>query len=181
MDDKLRSLMQGAFDTAKSIVIKGDEVIPVFFARWEDTKVGMYMTPWTDEQSKQAMLMALKLAFAARGVDSYVSVSEAWAIKRDKGFDPEKSPSPSQCEDREEIMILTGVSHDGVIAATAKLGREGDKRTIGDLTWLPGDHQMSGRMLELLPPEGCHCAPQHIIEKIESMIGLKIEEIPSVH
>lgn len=167
----IRKLMESVFGDARKIALSGEEVCAAFFGQSQDGQVYVYMTPWRDEDDKRMALQMLKLAFVVHGVQSYVQVSECWTVTRYDKDEAENGPAPSECPDRQEILMVLGVEHGKVLTATAKLGYDKDaNRTVGDLNWLPQDTELTGRMTGLLPPKGLPLMDSARRELAESLL-----------
>lgn len=189
MDETLKKLAEKCFETSRDIVLRNEEVVPVFFARNDKGEASAFMTPWGDEYSKIITLKMVQLAFALHGATSYVAVSEAWVVSR-KGDDAKDrlnygGPPPSECPDREERLVFTCVDKDGAVMAMAKLGKDKDaNRTCGPLEWMPYDGDVTGRMVSLLPPGGSPKLPPELLAKAMTRLGelgVAMQPIGTIH
>ena len=178
---KLRDLMQSGYETARKIVLTGQEAVPVFIAQWGDGNVAIYATPWGSEEEKGRILTILRVLFAARNVQQYALISEVWAVER-KSLEEIGERMPSECEDRRERLMILGVASDKILAAFADLGHGQDNsRTCGPLTWINDADKFGGRMAELLPDPAWGLPPPGTAEMLEAKFGIKPEAFTSVH
>jgi hypothetical protein len=171
----LRQRMQSVFATARKIALSGEEVMPIFFATTKDGQCCAYMTPFDGDESKDKITSYLRLAFAVRGVTSYVAVSEAWCVRRAPDEDP-LAERPSECADREEVIIISGASRTEKLMGIAKLGYDGDNRTCADLE-ISEDGNASGRMVDLLWDEATPIPPgsEDLLKRVEAHWGINVE------
>lgn len=174
----LREVMQHGYETARGIVLKGDEAVTMFLAEWGDGSVAIYATPFGNEEQKQLTLRILRLLFAARQVRRYVMVGEVWTVTRSK--EQMKGGTyrpPSECDDRQEKLFLLGVERGHVLCAHADLGHNADgERTVGLLDW-DGPDQIEGRMTELLPDPSWPLPPPGVAEELERRLRIEPQKL----
>lgn len=142
--DKVSNLVTGHFKQAPD-----ESIPPTFFAIKANGDMAVMMTPWANNEEKEAMLQAVEQLFAKEDVVSYCLVSEAWASKTcfDEGV------APSQSTDRVEVVLLTAASHTETQGKTLRIIR-GENGDIIDLEPVEGNDAMksvAGRMTTLLP------------------------------
>jgi hypothetical protein len=134
----------------------GEELLPHFVAWDRDGCVHMIATPWGDEAEKVRTVKMLGMFFAWKGVDRYIMVSEAWVVVR--SVDSTDRREPRNCEDRRECIAMIGVTRSETIACNAMIAGTLPDRAVSEVVWQePGT--TSGRMADLLPPEGFILTP----------------------
>ena len=169
----IESLIRVAYTGARSIIAKGEEAAPIWFACTASGDIFVYITPWQDDREKQMIASALRLIFAARNVVRYVMASEAWIVHRSKEeMDDEGGdlPVPSECPDRQEVLSIFGVEEGRSIGAQAPILHTGDERSLGPLK-IFDDVQSSGRFVDLLPDPTWPPAPPGTAEMVEAKLA----------
>lgn len=154
----LRELMDTALDCSrKSVADTEDMMCPMWTLLSENGEVAIVGTPFMDDgPSKDAVVAFMKKFIRDNNVIAYVFANEAWMIKRETEREVRDSLPPSQCDDREEILHLVGVSvTEGMIHCRCPIlpGRQ-----TGEAEWHIGKdgEQLSGRFVIPLEPEGFH-------------------------
>lgn len=152
----MRELMEQQMAVCKARVEAGEELMPHFVAWDREGAAHVIATPWGDEEEKVRTLRMLKTFFTWKGVERYVMVSEAWVVVRSP--DSTDRREPRNCEDRQEVITMMGVSRKEVLACNALIATDGAVRAVAEAVWNePGT--TSGRMADLLPPEGFTLSP----------------------
>lgn len=126
---------------------------------------------------REKVLMGLRMYFAAWQVRSYIFVSEAWVITRSAEQMKARRVQPSQADDRREILIILGVSSEGVMHHASEICRDESGKVWLDDSIMKdreGMESMSGALTELLPPPEIDPAPENIFSKFEKMRELDI-------
>lgn len=121
---------------------------------------------------RRQVLTGLQMYFAAWGVESYIFVSEAWVITRSAEQMRERHVQPSQAEDRRELLMILGVTRDGIAHHAAEIRREPDGRVWLDDSIMAGHEgmeSMGGELTELLPPPEIGLVPANLFQKFELM------------
>lgn len=153
----MRELMEQQMAESKARVEAGEELMPHFVAWDREGTVHIIATPWSDEAEKVRTLRMLKTFFMWKGVDRYIMVSEAWVVVRSP--DSTDRREPRLCEDRRECITMMGVTRSETIACNALIAGTLPERAVADVVWQePGT--TSGRMADLLPPEGFKPSPE---------------------
>lgn len=172
----LRALMQAGFDTARKIVLRGEEAMPAFIAEWGDGNIAIYMTPWNGDLDKDRFLALMRLLFAAREVKRYVFIGEAWMVElsQEEGRKLDDLPRASAHPNRIEVLSLIGVEEGRVIGARARLGRNvNGGRTCSGLEWWEDRGNTTGRMTELLPDPSWGPPPAGTAQLLEKKFGIQ--------
>lgn len=148
----LHALMESTWNIAQKMLADGEQEIMPQFAAEVDGALLLYMTPWGDEEEKSAALVFLRKEFAERGVQRYVMLSEAWAIKREGEYD--NSIAPSEAPDRIEVVQVLGVDPGAgeVMSFQAEIHTDGTGRRLGEREVMEYGAGVGGRMVELLGP-----------------------------
>lgn len=126
---------------------------------------------------REKVLMGLRMYFAAWQVRSYIFVSEAWAIVRSAEQMKARRVQPSQAEDRQEILMILGVSSEGVMHHASEICRDESGKVWLDDSIMKdreGMESMGGELTELLPPPNLGPVPENIFFKFEKMRELGI-------
>ena len=152
----MRELMEQQMAVCKARVEAGEELMPHFVAWDREGTAYVIATPWGDEEEKVLTLRLLKTFFLWKGVERYVMVSEAWVVVRSP--DSTDHREPRNCEDRQEVITMMGVSRKEVLACNALIATDGAVRAVAETVWNEGGTS-SGRMADLLPPEGAEVPP----------------------
>lgn len=153
----MRELMEQQMAVCKARVEAGEELMPHFVAWDREGAAYVIATPWGDEEEKVLTLRLLKTFFLWKGVERYVMVSEAWVVVRSP--DSTDHREPRNCEDRRECITMMGVTRSETIACNALIAGTLPERAVGEVVWQePG--ATSGRMAQLLPPEGFTPSPE---------------------
>lgn len=121
---------------------------------------------------RQQVLAGLQIYFAAWGVESYIFVSEAWVINRSPQQLRERHARPSQAEDRRELLMILGVTREGISYHAAEIRREPDGRAWLDDSIMAkhkGMESLGGDLIELLPPQEIGLVPANLFQKFEMM------------
>lgn len=150
----MRELMEQQMAESKARVEAGEELMPHFVAWDREGMVHIIATPWGDEAEKVRTLRLLKTFFAWKGVERYITVSEAWVVVR--SVDSTDHREPRNCEDRRECITMMGVTRHETIACNALTLPE---RAVAEVVWQERG-TTSGRMADLLPPEGFTHSPE---------------------
>jgi len=153
---------------AKSVeaVEAGGDLVPCFIGFNDAGELFMMGTPWDSEEDKMRALRYVMLFFAWKQVTSYIQVSEAWTVTRDVGDQDRRAPA--DCEDRCEIIVVTGVTRSGAWSLISRTARDGKLAACSDPDW-GGDGAMTGRMMRLLPPEGMGPLPPHVEAELRAV------------
>lgn len=150
----MRELMEQQMAESKARVEAGEELMPHFVAWDREGTVHIIATPWSDEAEKVRTLRMLKTFFMWKGVERYIMVSEAWVVVRSP--DSTDHREPRLCEDRRECITMMGVTRSETIACNARILPE---RAVAEVVWQETG-TTSGRMADLLPPEGFTPSPE---------------------
>ncbi len=145
-------------------VERGEDLIPCFIGFNRRNEAFMIGTPWDDEEDKVRALFYVKMFFAWKEVDSYLQVSEAWTVTRELGSTDTRAPA--DCPERQEVIVVNGVNRAGAVGLHAKIARDGKMVACSDPEWA-GNGDMTGRMTDLLPPEGMGPPPPHVEERLK--------------
>lgn len=133
----LQELTDTAFRAGKSFIEENEpdeEVIPTFLTLNASGKVGVNLTPFFDDEQKEAVAIAMKHHFKKENVIAYCFVSEAWVIERDQS-ERKRNPGemPSEAADRMECLTIIAQSATGeIINIRAEIKRSGNKRTVSE-------------------------------------------------
>lgn len=167
----LEQMTDFAAKTALGIIADGEEAQPMFIAQWGNGQIGIYATPWRNDDDKEFAARALKMLFAAREVQRYVFVSEGWAVMR-KHESQIEGLRPSQEPDRVEILHVVGIERGAVRLGMGEIKHAEDgERSVPNIDWKTPDH-VEGRFMELLPDPDAPKPPAGTAEKIEKAIGI---------
>lgn len=180
---ELKAMAQRYFETARKIVLDGEELTRMFFVQVGDD-MHVVAAPCSGHEEDAAMVKILRLMFAVWGADSYCMVSEIWVSEN-----PRYSPRASEDPDRTEaIMLMTmqrvrgesGETQDIASVARAKITR--DPVAVGELEWDEGA-RVGGRFADLLPPPDAPKCPDNMkaeilaaLAKAVGNIGGRLEE-----
>jgi len=150
-------LAQFAMNHARNYLANepGEEVVPSFFVMGADGERSVYITPWRSDEEKAMTVLALGRALRASGAQSYVMVSEAWAITRNSAEEMKASPMPSECDDRVEVITVAGANLEGqTIGGNSLITRvDGLVTATSEPEWQQ-DKLQAGRMMSLLVEPG---------------------------
>lgn len=161
--------MTAQLEIATNTVTSGDEVMPTFLALSPGEEMSVIACPFENERDKQRAFDMAAMYFLIKDVSRYVFASEAWVISRDRDG-PEETRAPSECEDRSEVISVTGVDRDEVLHVTAEITRDGDRATVGEPRWITSENGLPGGTLtRLLPPEGMReSMPQSALDALRA-------------
>jgi hypothetical protein len=144
----LKELLDHTEDSIRAAYEKdpGAHPPPMFITIDSNGTKNLLVTPWNGEDEKTLVLRNLKKIFRETGVVAYLNVTEAWVTKQFHSGKP-----PSECEDREEVVMISAVSKEGSMGRLLYIVREKD----GDVVDLVrrGDNEvtgLTGRLVELL-------------------------------
>lgn len=133
-------------------ILEGGETLPHFLGMTGDGSMQYYLTPWSGERDKDAIVEMLRRRFAQDGTVGYALVSEVWYLL----LEPGEARPPGQPYDyphlRREALRAMVTTHKGEWSISCEITREGGVVQVADPveTDLSG-FQSSGRMTGLLP------------------------------
>ncbi len=166
---ELKRWMEEEMDRCVQEVEGGGSIIPRFIGINDRRELFVMMTPWDSEADKVRALFHVKLFFAWKEVTAYIMVSEAWVVTREAGSTDTRQPA--DCEDREERIIINGVTHGWRGGLSSGIARDGDVVACQVPQWMDPRVGMEGRMTQLLPPEGVGPPPPHIERQLREMFA----------
>jgi len=149
---ELKTMAERYFETARKIVLDGDELTRMFFVQVGDD-MHVIAAPCQGYDEDTTLVQILKLMFATWGVTSYCMVGEVWRSENLK-YVGRASEDPNRTE---AIMMITtarvrgesGEYQDVNSVAQAVITR--DPTVVGELEVVPYT-SVGGRFTELLPP-----------------------------
>jgi len=163
----MRERMRREMERCVEEVEAGGDLLPRFLGFNAGGEMFAMFTPWESEQEKAVAMHHVRLFFAWKQVVSYIMVSEAWVVTRE--IDDTDRRAPADCEDRAEAIIVNGVSHREQVGLHSRIARDGRLVACQPPVWQEGS--MTGRMTDLLPPEGLGAPPPHIAREIERIFA----------
>lgn len=142
----LRTLMEDALEISrKSVAATKDMMMPMWTLLHENGEISMVATPFTDDGPSKDMAVAwVQNYIREKNVISYVFANEAWSVSRKSEKAIRESLPPSECADRQEIIMLFGASRtEGQLHCMCPIlpGRQ-----TGEAKWMDGA-QMQGRFV----------------------------------
>lgn len=150
---------------------------PIVLCYDKDGRERVLIAQFEGPLHREKVLMGMRMYFSAWQVRSYIFVSEAWAITRSAEQLRERRVQPSQADDRREILMILGVSSEGVMHHASEICRdESGKVWLDDsiMSDQQGVESMGGELTELLPPPNLGPVPENIFYKFEKMRELGI-------
>ncbi len=146
-------LIESGARQAETVLIgqKDASLIPTFVVQFKDRPSAIIGTPWSGDREKYAVTQAMRglLKQHRDSVVSYLFWSEAWTATEDI-----KHPTgltPSQREDKREVVILSAFDHDGGKMVTLEIERGHDGVVTGLKRDAPDDWKvLGGRLHNLL-------------------------------
>lgn len=152
----LRESMAREIDKCRAEIEAGDEIMPHFVGVDADGKVHYLATPWPNDDAKLVMLRMVRQYFAKHAIQFYWHASEVWLVDRDDHpVDQPLEAAPEFCDDRQEAVIVIGVTRLEVMQASVRITRADGKASVGEIEWVTDADpklKLSGRLVELLPP-----------------------------
>lgn len=152
MNEKLREVLDWEIDTGIKHIEEGEGVVPHFIAIDAESNLYCYMTPWSGEEEKDAIVELLRAEFRKIKAVGYVFVSEAWVLALEKGEQP---PEGSYEHDprRKEVLMCNMETLDGshIHCNNVILREEGG--VVVERGELREDGEHHGRFTNLLPRE----------------------------
>jgi hypothetical protein len=128
LEKYLSLVWETAVDSAKE-----EEVLPTLFVYTAQDQLIIYPMPWSDKSERYFYLSLARALLRAVQCTHYVVVSEAWGAIYN-GKKKEDDPSPSQREDKTEILVAVAVSSTGEkLGYTAEITNHAGKREIGEI------------------------------------------------
>ncbi len=132
----LKSLADSAYDFAKKQIdgkSAEDEMTAMFLALLPSKEIAVIVTPFGDDDQKQAVAVGLRRMFRDKGVTAYIHLSEAWMTTHPKDTDLSKTIRPSKSEVKKEVVIIAGEDIEGgTLYSTAEIERHMDgTRSLG--------------------------------------------------
>ena len=163
----MRERMRREMERCVEEVEAGGDLVPCFIGFSDKNEVFMMVTPWDSEEDKVRSLRYVQLFFAWKQVTSYIQVSEAWTVTRELG--QEDSRAPADCENRSEVIVVNGLVRSGAMGLMSRIVRDGKLVACSPPEW--HESQMTGRMTQLLPPEGMGPPPPHIASELRAVFS----------
>ena len=123
-------MIEKAVAHARRIMIGSDSMIVPCFAISAPGKVTLIACPWENDQQKETAAVKIAEMVADPEVDAraLTLVAEAWTITRrrpDGAMGMLETPSPSQCDDRTEMVIISGEAEGQSAIRAFKIVRDG--------------------------------------------------------
>ncbi len=150
---------------------------PIVLCYDKDGRERVLIAQFEGPLHREKVLMGMRMYFSAWQVRSYIFVSEAWVITRSTEQMKARRVQPSQADDRREILMILGVSSEGVILHASEICRdESGKVWLDDsiMSDQQGVESMGGELTELLPPPNLGPVPENIFFKFAMMRELGI-------
>jgi hypothetical protein len=161
MTDPLTNLLDAAEAHARGILIgTAEELIPVFMLQDGADQGYLVATPFVGENAnevthvKDAVAYAVRRMIKAKKIVRYSFLSEAWMIVRSREWQEGDGPTPSEAEDRIEVVMA--IATDGVDYQARRWRIKRDGRTCADLVLDSMDDEKGpggGRFDHLLTPD----------------------------
>lgn len=126
---------------------------PILFIHGSEGKVMIGPESMADEAAKEKFVTMARVVCLAHDADATVFVSEAWCKAAAPGEKLDLSKAPSQCPDRQEVLVMLGETRHKCRHRIVPLLRGGDGRFQG----FGEDHKtdaekIRGRFAEFVPP-----------------------------
>ena len=150
--EALKNLMTHAEIYAKQTMNRSGAVPATLFMQGEAGPV-MFVAPrMPDERSKDAFATAAKLMCVAHGATATVFVGEGWSRFAKPGEPLDATKMPSQCADRQEILMLMGETRHECNPKLMPIIRSDSGKFLGfgEAHETKADH-MEGRFAQFLP------------------------------
>ena len=114
--------MAYAEDFVRNYLKNNKSIQPMFIGTKINGDQIIFTGEWDDDDEKRFFLTGVKCAFGVNDVHCYVVFSEAWAasFKED-----EKHTRPSECADKEEVLLLSGVDYSEKVMKIFPIVRDG--------------------------------------------------------
>lgn len=164
---EMKEAMRKQMAQSTEAVERGEDLVPCFIGFNDKKEVFMMGTPWDSEEDKVRALRYVQLFFAWKQVTSYIQVSEAWTVTRELGNTDNRAPA--DCEDRSEVIVVNGVTRSGAMGLLSRIARDGKMVACSPPEW--HESPMTGRMTQLLPPEGIGAPPPHIEAELRAVFA----------
>lgn len=153
MQTTLKEFVDKAYEFQAEMIngsAPGDDSMPHFLA--EDSAGGLHLfaVPWADDEEKYKALATLRKYFAENDIIRYVSMTEAWSLKLEKGESP-GCQRPSEDPRRIEVLICCGVNKQGETASrVSEIVLADDGKRHLDPEYMPDLERVDGLMVSLL-------------------------------
>lgn len=178
------------FETAKKMVLDGEELTRVFFVTDHAGKMHVIAAPSGGPDADTAMVNFLRAMFAVLNAVSYCMISEVWISEK-----PEYAGRVSEDPDRTEAIIMlatrrvrgeSGEYKDVSVSGRAMIQR--DPVRVGDLQW-DDFAVIGGRFTTLLPPHDLPKCPSDLQPELLAGLGRSVAQMggrfeewkPTVH
>lgn len=112
---RVRPLADSMEQSARSLLEKRGELLPVVGVLMSDGQAGVIGIPWKDDREKHRMYAAIRYAMlaTARRLVGVVLVNDVWLGVLPKGTKIEDAPRPRDMPDRIEAVTITICCLDG--------------------------------------------------------------------
>lgn len=150
----LEELMVEAELFTKHSLRTSGKVHPTLFMHGEHGKGMFSPSEMASEKDKDAFATLARLVCIAHGADATVFVSEAWTRSAKPGQKLDATKLPSQCADRQEVVMMMGQTRNECQQRMLPMERDQANRFIG----FGQEHKiepdrMEGRFANLMPEE----------------------------
>lgn len=132
--------------------------------------------PMSSEQSKDHFATTARLMCIAEGADATVFVSEAWMRTQKKGEKLDLSKAPSECADRQEVVIIMGETREGCMQKTLPIERSENGRFLGFKESPVTTEHVKGRFAQFLPPTFPNQQEMRQATQLLEMLGIHQSE-----
>jgi len=150
----LNNLMIEADLWAKHSLRHSGKIEPALFMHGPEGKAMFGPVDMSTEREKDIFAAMARLVCIAHGADATVFVSEAWTRMAKPGQKLDMTKMPSQCSDRQEIVMMMGQTRNS--CQQRMLPMERDRN--GKFTGFGQEHKINadrlgGRFANLMPPD----------------------------
>ncbi len=173
----LQELMAEADLFAKHSLQNDGKVQPTLFMHGEHGKAMFAPAEMSSEQEKNAFAAMARLACIAHGADATVFVSEAWTRFAKPGQKLDMTKPPSQCADRQEVVVMMGQTRNSCQQRMLPMERDRKGRFIG----FGQEHKihpdrMEGRFANLMPDSYPNAQSKEMAIEALARLGVMVKK-----
>ena len=151
----LRQMIEGELKRSAKLISTTDQMLAHWLVLCEDGKAAIIFSPLGETGAeKDAIFSGVGKLMRKMNAVAYVFASEVWMRRCHSEEEARNSPPPSECDDREELLLIIGVNQAGEIHhVTCPINED---RTIGEPHWASDEEGVtfSGRAILPIAPEG---------------------------